>query len=87
LTVIFENSYSNWTIESLSLAEATRLYDPNELAVVVHSVPEMNTIETDSTLRSLLAVGQTIWLTETTDYTELDAHFPVFVECLDALLS
>jgi hypothetical protein len=87
LTVIFENAYSNWTIDSLSLAEATKLYDPNELAVVVHSVPDMSIIETESTLRSLLAVGHTVWLTETTDYTELDAHLPVFIECLDALMS
>jgi hypothetical protein len=86
LTVIFENSFANWTTANLELAEATKLYDRHKLALVLHSVPELNTISTELTLRQLLAVGHSVWLTGTNNYTDLDAHFPAFIDCLAALL-
>jgi hypothetical protein len=86
-TVVFENSFLNWTIQSPYLVEATSKYDRDKLALVLHSVPELDTIATESTLKSLLAVGYSVWMTGTSNYTELDAHFPVFVDRLAALLS
>jgi hypothetical protein len=86
LTVVFENSFSNWTAENLALAEATRAYNRTKLAIVVHSVPELSAIELSSTLKELLAVGHSLWLTGDSNYTNFDAHFPVFVASLAALL-
>ena len=85
--MIFENSFSNWTVENIELAEATKLYDRNKLALVLHSVPELSTTATELTLRQLLAVGHSIWLTGTNNYTDLDAHFPAFIDLLAMLLS
>lgn len=86
MTIIFENSFSNWSTENFKLAEATKQFNRDELALVVHSVPELSTIEIANTLSQLLAVGHSIWLTGTSNYTELDAHFPTFVDCLAALV-
>jgi hypothetical protein len=83
--VVFENSFSNWTAENLALTEATRSYNRTKLALVVHSVPELSVIELSSTLRELLAVGHSLWLTGDSNYTNLDEHFSVFVASLAAL--
>ena len=40
LTVVFEDTYLNWTLASVQLAEATKLYERDKLAVMVYSVPE-----------------------------------------------
>jgi hypothetical protein len=87
LTVIFENSFSNWTVEASALAEATKLYDRKRLGLVLHSVPQLSVVETEDTLRKLLAVGHSIWLTGNSNYTELDEHFSAFVNCLATLPS
>jgi hypothetical protein len=85
--VVFENSLLNWAIQSPSLATATAKYDRDKLAIVIHSLPELDAVATETTLMSLLAVGQSIWITTSPNYTELDAHFPVFIDCLATLLS
>lgn len=85
--MVFENSLSIWAIQSPSLTEATANYDRDKLAIVIHSLPDLDAITTEITLRSLLAVGESIWITTSRNYTELDAHFPVFIDCLAALLS
>ncbi|KAH9863825.1 hypothetical protein J1614_009757 [Plenodomus biglobosus] len=87
LTIIFENSFSNWTDEGIALANAAKSYDPGKLALVVHSVPDLTTSETESILRQLLAVGQCVWMTGTTSYTELDAVLLSFIDSLTHLLS
>jgi hypothetical protein len=87
LTVIFENSFSNWTVEASALAEATKLYNRKRLALVLHSVPELNIVETEDTVRQLLTVGHSIWLTGSSNYTGLDEHFSAFVNCLATLPS
>jgi hypothetical protein len=86
LTVVFENSFVNWSIQAPTLAEATKLYDPGRLALVLHSVPELSVIETVITLGQLLTVGHSVWLTGDSNYTKLDEHFSVFVDCLATLL-
>ncbi|KAI4706654.1 hypothetical protein J4E89_008721 [Alternaria sp. Ai002NY15] len=87
LTVVFENSFSNWTTESGELFKATGYYDREKLALLVHSTPDLSILETASTLLQLLAVGRGIWLTGSSNYTELDGVLPAFIEGLDALLS
>ncbi|KAI4622599.1 uncharacterized protein J4E87_006166 [Alternaria ethzedia] len=87
LTVVFENSFSNWTTESGELFKATGSYDREKLALLVHSTPDLSILETASTLLQLLAVGRGIWLTGSSNYTELDGVLPAFIEGLDALLS
>ncbi|CAO2657841.1 Nn.00g071010.m01.CDS01 [Neocucurbitaria sp. VM-36] len=86
LRVVFENSFINWTIQGPALAEATQTYDRTKLALFLHSVPDMSTNETEITLQQLLAVGHSIWLTGTQDYTDFDAVLPIFIDCLAALL-
>ena len=87
LTVVFENSFSNWTTESGELFKATGSYDREKLALLVHSTPDLTILETANTLLQLLAVGRGIWLTGSSNYTELDGVLPTFIEGLDALLS
>jgi hypothetical protein len=87
MTVVFENSFTNWTVQQLALADATRLYDRKKLAIVVHSVPDLSIIEIGATLTQLLAVGHGIWLTGDNNYSTIDQHLPVFIESLAALLS
>lgn len=87
LTVIFENTFLNWSTANLALFDATKLYDRNKLAIVLHSVPELSVIDIEFTLRQVLAVGHSIWLTGTNNYTLLDAYFPLFIERLAALSS
>ena len=87
LTVIFEDSFSNWTVKQLDLAEATKLYDRKELALILHSVPELSTVVTELTLRQLLAVGHSVWLTGTNNYTDLDTHLPALIDLLALLFS
>ncbi|KAJ4366249.1 hypothetical protein N0V83_007885 [Neocucurbitaria cava] len=86
LTVVFENSFTNWSTQGTELAEATQSYDRQKLALFLHSVPDLTTNETETTLRQLLAVGHSVWLTVTPDYTEFDAFLPVFIDSLAALL-
>ncbi|KAH7086574.1 Spherulation-specific family 4 [Paraphoma chrysanthemicola] len=86
MTIVFEDTFLNWSTKKSELAEATAHHNRGELAVVVHSVPELSTIEIANTLLQLLAVGHSIWFTWTSNYTQLDAHFPTFIDCLAALL-
>jgi hypothetical protein len=86
LTIIFENSFANWTAKGAELTEMTQSYDSHSLALMLHSVPDLTIIETVSTLRQLFAVGHTIWLTGTFNYTEFDGVLPVFIDCLAILL-
>jgi hypothetical protein len=44
-------------------------------------------MDTLTTLRQLLAVGHSIWLTGTSNYTEFDGILPVFIECFVLLLT
>ncbi|KAF2853420.1 hypothetical protein T440DRAFT_305753 [Plenodomus tracheiphilus IPT5] len=87
LTIVFENSFSKWMDEGVALANAARLYEPRKLALVVHSVPDLSTIETELILRQLLAVGECVWLTGTASYTELDAVLFSFIDSLVELLN
>ncbi|KAF2024198.1 hypothetical protein EK21DRAFT_79208 [Setomelanomma holmii] len=87
LTIIFENTFSNWSIESCPLADASQQYNHSRLALLLHSVPELSIIDTATTLVQLLAVGQSVWLTGTNNYTELNGQFPQFIDCLATLLS
>ena len=85
LTIIFENSFANWTAEGLQLTEATQSYDDRKLALMLHSVPDLTVIETATTLRQILAVGHSVWLTGTSNYTEFDGVLPLFIDCLAVL--
>jgi hypothetical protein len=87
LTVVFENSFSNWSSQGNVLADATKLYDHQKLAVILHSVPDLSIIDIETTLKQLLAVGHSVWLTGSSNYTNFDAHFPVLLDCLATLLS
>jgi hypothetical protein len=87
LTIVFENTFTNWTIKGSELAEMTKAYDRSKLALLVHSAPGLTDINMGITLLQMLAVGCTIWLTESINYTNFDAQFPAFVNSLDALLS
>lgn len=65
----------------------TKLYDRDKLAILLHSVPDLDAASIGLVLRQLLAVGHSIWLTGTNNYTVLDGHFPLFVDSLAGLLS
>jgi hypothetical protein len=54
---------------------------------MLHSVPDLTIIETATTLRQLLVVGYSIWLTGTSNYTEFDGILPVFIDSLATLLN
>ncbi|KAI4943560.1 hypothetical protein J4E91_009197 [Alternaria rosae] len=86
LTVIFENSFSNWTVEGGELFKATDSYDREKLALLVHSTPDLTILETASMLLQLLALGRSIWMTASSDYTDLDGVLPAFIEGVAALL-
>jgi hypothetical protein len=86
LTVVFENSFLNWTVQASALAEATKLYNPGSLALVLHSVPQLSTTDLEMTLRQLLTVGHNVWMTGDSNYTKLDEHFPQLIDGL-AMLS
>jgi hypothetical protein len=85
--VVFENSLSSWTTQGSALAEATRAYDRTKLALVVHSVPDLSVDQMLITLQQLLTVGHSLWLTSDSNYTMLDDHFEIFINCLATLLS
>jgi hypothetical protein len=87
LTVIFEDSFSNWTLKSEELSEATEQYDGDSLALLMHSTPDLTIVETNRLVLQLLAVGRSMWLTASSDYRGLDGVLPMFIDCLDALLS
>jgi hypothetical protein len=87
ITVVFENSLSNWTVQSGELFKATGLYDREKLALLVHTVPDLSIAETVSTLLQLLAVGRGISMTASSDCTGFDDLLPGFVEGLAALLN
>jgi hypothetical protein len=86
LTVVFENSFLNWTVQASALAEATKLYDPGSLALVLHSVPQLSITDLEMTLRQLLTVGHNVWMTGDSNYTKLDEHFSQLIDGL-AMLS
>jgi hypothetical protein len=69
------------------LLEATTLYDHEKLALLVHSVPDVTIVGSTETILQLLAVGRSIWLTASLDYTELDGVMSAFIEALAALLN
>lgn len=88
LTVIFESSFSNWIEQGTALAEATTLYDPEKLALILHSTPNLTDSDMVSTLQQLFTVGHAIWMTGTISYTELDdvlfsfvANLAIVLEC------
>jgi hypothetical protein len=83
--VVFENKFSIWPDHYVQLIDATKLYDRDKLAVILHSVPKLNAAEMETTLRQLLTVGHNIWLTGTDNYTGLDTHFHTFMERFAAL--
>lgn len=83
---MFENTFEDWGAQADALLQATQSYDHEKLALMLHSVPPMSSGDTESTLERLLTVGHKVWLTGTSNYTELDSHFPIFVDCLDALV-
>ncbi|KAF2638318.1 hypothetical protein P280DRAFT_520336 [Massarina eburnea CBS 473.64] len=85
LTVIFEDTYSNWTARADSLIQATQSCDHVNLALILHSVPALSRTDAESIIREAFMVGHSIWLTSTRDYTALDSHFSVLVDNLDAL--
>lgn len=85
LTIIFEDTYANWTARRNALADATQSYDHKKLALMLHSVPKLSQSDTEATVQKLLGIGQSIWLTRGQNYTQLDSYFPVFVDCLDGL--
>ncbi|KAL5117248.1 hypothetical protein ACEQ8H_004807 [Pleosporales sp. CAS-2024a] len=87
LTIVFENSFAYWSTQSSMLADVTSTYNRDKIAVVLHSVPDLGTLGIITTLSEVLAVGHSMWLTGSTNYTNLDALFPVVLECLVALLS
>lgn len=58
-----------------------------KLALLVHSVPDLTTVDTASTLLQLLAVDRSIWLTAGSDSTDSDGVMSAFIEDLAALLN
>jgi len=68
------------------LLEATVSYEREKLALLVHSVPDLTIVETTGTLLQLLAVGRSIWLTASSDYSELDGVMSALIKGLAALL-
>lgn len=87
LTVIFEDTFANWSASADALIQATQSYDHERLALMLHSVPVLSDSDTETALLDLLAIGHSIWLTGTTNYTAFDSHSSAFVDCLDGLLS
>lgn len=87
LTVIFEDTFANWTARADSLIQATQSYDRQKLALMLHSVPALSPADTESALQKLLSAGRSVWLTGTANYTQFDSYFSVFVGRLDALLT
>jgi hypothetical protein len=77
----------NWTLANIQLAEVTESYDRDKLAVMVHSTPDLTTTTIKIVLRQMLAVGRSIWMTGSSNYTEFDDQLPIFVDRLAALLS
>jgi hypothetical protein len=67
--------------------QETQSFDHERLAILVHTVPRLNSSDTKAILERILAVGQSVWLTETCNYTELDSMFAVVVNCLNELVS
>jgi hypothetical protein len=87
LTIIFENTYANWMAKADALIDATKSYDHERLALMLHSTPGLDHSATEQTLQKLLEVGHSMWVTETQNYTMLDSYFSVFVDVLDGLLN
>lgn len=54
---------------------------------MLHSAPSLTSSGTKAILQRILALGHSIWLTETSNYTELDTHFSVLMNCLNELVS
>jgi hypothetical protein len=86
LTVVYENSFSNWSRDFEQLAQNTDGYDRERLALVLHSVPSLGIAATTITLTELLAVGHSVWLTGSNNYTMFDGILPLLIECLAALV-
>lgn len=84
--MVFENSLASWTTQGSALTEATRAYDRTKLALMVHSVPVLSVDQMLLTLQQLLAVGHSLWLTSDSNYTMLDDHFELFIDCLATIL-
>ncbi|KAF2273403.1 uncharacterized protein EI97DRAFT_156392 [Westerdykella ornata] len=87
LTIIFEDTYDHWTRNADALIKATESYDRSKLAAMLHTTPQLNTTDTEETLRRVLALGRSFWLTQTRDYTGIDTYFRVFMDSLNKLLS
>jgi hypothetical protein len=87
LTIVFEDSFSNWSAQRNVLVDTTKLYNREKLGVILHSVPDLNIVDTETTVEELLTVGHSVWLTGSDNYTDLDAHFSVLLDCLVTLLN
>ncbi|KAF2115111.1 Spherulation-specific family 4 [Lophiotrema nucula] len=86
LTVVFEDAYVNWTMRSAALIDATKTFDHEKFALLLHSVPALNDVDTEIVLVNLMTVGHSVFLTGSSNYTAIDSYWPVFVNCLDTLL-
>lgn len=87
LTVVLENTYMYWSMNKAELAEMTKTYNREKLALLLHSVPGLSSVSAEMTMRELLAIGHSVWLTSSDNYTDLDANFSKFIDRLAALLS
>lgn len=87
LAVILEDSFSNWTLKSKELSEVTKQHDRDSLALLIHSTPDLTIVQTNRIVLQVLAVSRSIWPTASSDHRGLDGVLPMFIDCLDALLS
>lgn len=88
LTVVFEDAYANWTAKADNLTKGSTGYDRERLACLMHSVPSgLGSGAMQSLLRNMLQVGQSVYLTATTNYTQFDSYFPLFVDSFDRLIN
>lgn len=73
--------------QSTGVVAGTAWRNRENLALLVHSVPDLTTVDTASTLLQLLAVDRNIWLTAGSDSTNSDGVMSAFIEDLAALLN
>jgi hypothetical protein len=87
LAVVFEYACGNWAVKANALFQATQSYDREKLALILHSVPHLGNGNTYRTLKELLSIGYSIWLTGSKIYAVFASYLPVFIAGFDALLS
>jgi hypothetical protein len=86
-TIVFEDSYANWKARGSALINNTLSYDPTKLALLLYAMPSLSKSATEALLQTLLSVGHGVFLTGSANYTGFDSYWPVFVDCMDGLLS